>query len=222
MCLSSRKLAVKLKSISGERRTHTFALMLFQTLPDSVLGTLAFSSVPPTQWGAAAVRRRPGPLLLGQGTRSEGRQRDGEPGLRWVWNPQKAACDRPGPRVEIAAGDRGPQLLRIPDLEAWREEGTELSLLGNLGHKRQVSSTPPGRRLALLAARGCPGPWTQGAPEPWLHRRPAKAKSHTCGSKPKGQRARRWEEGLTGRCSGDAWELMPELGGRGIHTRNPG
>lgn len=48
VCLSSRKLAVKLKSISGERRTHTFALTLFQTLSGSVLGTLAFSSVPPT------------------------------------------------------------------------------------------------------------------------------------------------------------------------------
>lgn len=39
--------------------------------------------------------------------------------------------------------------------------------------------------MALLAALGCLGAWTQGVPEAWVHGILAKAKSHNHGSKPK-------------------------------------
>lgn len=87
-----------------------------------------------------------------------------------------------------------------------------MSLPGSLGHRWPVSTTPPGRRLVLPAALGCPGAWTQGVPEPWVHGRPAKVKVHTHGSKPEGQGARRWEESLTGGCSMGAWELSLSWG----------
>lgn len=91
--LPSRKLAAKQKSVSGERRTHTFALTLLETLPGSVSGTLASSSVPPTQSGERRPEQEAGAAAPGPGNEE---RRSGEG--RRAWPP--VGLESPGSSLD--------------------------------------------------------------------------------------------------------------------------
>lgn len=73
------------------------------------------------------------------------------------------------------------------------------------------SNTLPGRRWPSQQLWADLGHGPKGASG--LSPLPAKAKGHTCGSKPKGQRPGRWKEGLARKCPITTWESVPPLEG---------
>lgn len=150
-----------------------------------------------------------GPCSWAQAARSRAQQGDQEPGFGLVWNLQGAARYRLSLRWKQSWGER--------PMAAQRPKGVAPGGLERRGNKTVPareqwakwpgSNTLPGRRWPSQQLWADSGHGPKGASG--LGPMPAKANSHTCGSKPKGQRAGRWEEGLARRCPITTWESVP-------------